>query len=149
MNTQPFSQTGQIIELYCEYLSVRHISLYVIIMTRTDFRLNPHSILVWMSRKFLLQRDTKFEVTATGNEPTTVYFINEQSPIKLNWPNDWALLWVLILRCIWLYFIIMSLTCFIVNPHSIFAWTSRNSLLRAGSKSEDSLTPTELEPTDT
>ena len=149
MNTEPFSQTGQMIELYCEYLCVGHIWLYVIIMTRTDFRLNPHSILAWMSRKFLLQRDTKFEVTATRNEPTTVYFINEQSPIKLNWPNDWALLWVLILCCIWLYFIIMSLTCFIVNPHSIFAWTSRNSLLRAGSKSEVSLTPAGLEPTDT
>ena len=31
-NTQPFRQTGQMIELCCEYLSVRHIWLYVLIM---------------------------------------------------------------------------------------------------------------------
>ena len=45
-NTQPFSQTGQMIELCCEYLSVRCIWLYVIIMSRTSFRVNPHSFWV-------------------------------------------------------------------------------------------------------
>ena len=32
------------IELCCEYLSVRCIWLYVLIMSRTRFRVNPHSI---------------------------------------------------------------------------------------------------------
>ena len=34
------------IELCCEYLSVRCIRLYVIMMSRTSFTLNPHSIVV-------------------------------------------------------------------------------------------------------
>ena len=42
-NTQPFSQTGQMIVPRCEYLSVRCIWLYVFIMSRTSLRVNPHS----------------------------------------------------------------------------------------------------------
>ena len=34
-------------------------------------------------------------MTATGLEPTTTYFVNEHSTIWPNWPNDWAVLWVL------------------------------------------------------
>ena len=49
MNTQPFGQTDQMIELYSEYLSVRCIWLYVLIISRTRFRVNPHSIVDWMS----------------------------------------------------------------------------------------------------
>ena len=37
---------------------------------------------------------------------------------------------------IWLYVLIMSSTHFRVNPHSIAAWMSRNSLLETGVKSE-------------
>ena len=37
---------------------------------------------------------------------------------------------------LWLYVLIMSRTCFRVNPHSIVAWMSRNSLLEGGTKSE-------------
>ena len=36
----------------------------------------------------------------------------------------------------WLYVLIMSRTRFRVNPHSIVAWISRNSLLETGAKSE-------------
>ena len=36
----------------------------------------------------------------------------------------------------WLYVFVMSRTCFGVNPHSIVAWMSRNSLLEVGAKSE-------------
>ena len=36
--------------------------LYVLAMSRTCFRVNPHSILAWMSRNFLLQTDVKSEV---------------------------------------------------------------------------------------
>ena len=34
-NTQPFGQTGQMIELCCEYLSVQCIGLYLPVMSRT------------------------------------------------------------------------------------------------------------------
>ena len=38
MNTHPFSQTCQMIELFCEYVPVGCIGLYVIIMSRTRFK---------------------------------------------------------------------------------------------------------------
>ena len=48
------------------------------------------------------------------------------------------LLWLEFLQdaLLWLYVLIMSRTCFIVNPHSIVARMSRNSLLETGAKSE-------------
>ena len=55
MNTQPFSQTGQGIELCCEYLSVRFIWLYIIIMSRTSFRVYPHSIVFLNIKELLAQ----------------------------------------------------------------------------------------------
>ena len=61
-NTQPFSQTGQMTELCCEYLSVRCIWLYVFIMSRTRFSVNPHSIVAWTSRNPLLEAGAKTEV---------------------------------------------------------------------------------------
>ena len=53
--------------------------LYVLIMPLTRFRVNPHCIVAWMSRKSLLEAGVKSEVqvTATGFEPRTTYFINE------------------------------------------------------------------------
>ena len=54
-NNQPFGETGQMIELFCEYLSVRCIWLYVFIMSRTSLRVNPHSTVPWMSRNSLLE----------------------------------------------------------------------------------------------
>ena len=59
------------IELRFEYLSVRCIWLYVLIMSRTRFRVNPHPIVAWMSRNSLLEVGAKSEikVTATGFEP--------------------------------------------------------------------------------
>ena len=42
------------IKLCCEYLSVRCIWLYVIIMSRTHLRVNPHSTFAWISRNSLL-----------------------------------------------------------------------------------------------
>ena len=55
MNTQPFGQIGQMIDLCCEYLPVRCIWLYVFIMSRTISKVNPHSTVAWMSRNSLLE----------------------------------------------------------------------------------------------
>ena len=60
-NTQPFSQIGQMIELGCEYLPVRCIWLYVIIMSRKHFRVNLDSIVGWISRKSKHTRYLKFK----------------------------------------------------------------------------------------
>ena len=47
--------------------------LYVLVMLRTRFRVNPHSIVTWMSRNSLFEAALKSEteVTATGLEPAT------------------------------------------------------------------------------
>ena len=52
--------------------------------------------------------------------------------------NFWAIFWAsqICSYFSWLHVIIMSRTRFRVNPHSIVAWMSRNSLLEAGTKSE-------------
>ena len=50
-NTQPFSQTGQKIELRCEHLSLRCIWLYV----TYEFRVNPHSLVSLNVRELLPQ----------------------------------------------------------------------------------------------
>ena len=50
------------IELCSEYLSVRCIWLYLLIMSRTRFRVNPLSIVAWMSRNSLLEAGAKSEV---------------------------------------------------------------------------------------
>ena len=38
----------------------KNITLYVLIMSRTRFRVNPHSIVAWMSRNSLLEAGAKF-----------------------------------------------------------------------------------------
>ena len=46
--------------------------MYALIMSYTRFRVNPISVVAWMSRDSLLQTGVKSEVwvTATGLEPT-------------------------------------------------------------------------------
>ena len=61
-NTQPFGWTDQMIELNCEFFFVWSIWLYVLVMSRTPLRVNPHSIFVWMSRNFFLKTDAICEV---------------------------------------------------------------------------------------
>ena len=86
------------IELCCENLSVRCIWLCILVMSRTSFTVNPHSIVVWTSRNSLLETGAKSEreLTATGLESRTTYFLNEHSTIWPNWPDDWAVFRVLI-----------------------------------------------------
>ena len=54
-------------------LQTKSYYLYVLIMSRTRFRVNPHPIVARMSRYSLLETDaiTEVSVTATGLEPTT------------------------------------------------------------------------------
>ena len=88
------------IEPTSEYFSARSIWLYVLVMSRTHFKVNPHSIVAWMSRKSLLKAGAKSQVyvTPTGLESRTTQFVNENSIIWPNWPNDWAVSWVLICK---------------------------------------------------
>ena len=86
------------IELSSEYLSLRCIWLYVLLMWRTRLWVNPHSTVAWLLRNYLLEAGAKSEgeVTVTGLEPRSTYFLNEHSTIWPNWSNDRAVFWVLI-----------------------------------------------------
>ena len=67
--------------------------------------------------------------------PTRKYCWIFMLPLWTNW--YWKLEQTHPTKCgDWLYVLVMSRTCFRVNPHSIVAWISRNSLLEAGAKSE-------------
>ena len=82
VNTQPFSQTGQTIELWCGYLSVRCIWQYVIIMSRTSFRVNVHSI-VSLNVKELLAQSTRYIWSLSDSKRigTHNHFVNKDSTI--------------------------------------------------------------------
>ena len=49
----------------------RSVCLHVLIMSRTRFRVNPHSIVVWMSRNFLLETGSISEVLSDCNGTRT------------------------------------------------------------------------------
>ena len=82
-NTHEFNQTGQLIELYCEYLSVWCIWLCVHIMSETLFRVIRHSIITSVLTNTYLETYEKpdVKVTATRVESTSTYFVNEHSSI--------------------------------------------------------------------
>ena len=62
------------------------------------FRVNPNSLVAWLSRNSLVEAGAESEgkVTATGLEPRTTSFLNEHSTIWANCPNDWAVFWLFI-----------------------------------------------------
>ena len=136
MNTQQFDQTGQMIELSCEYLSLWCIWLYVIIMSHTSFRVNPHSI-VCLNVKELLARSRRhiWSLSDSNVIRTHNHLVRKRTLNHLaDCPNDWAVFWVLLVRSIWLYVYIMSRTSVRVNPLSIvylnvkelLAWNRRH-----------------------
>ena len=59
MNTHPFRQAGQMIDLCCVYLYVRRIWLYDTIIAGTRFRMNLHSTFKsFLNVKYLLSGDS-------------------------------------------------------------------------------------------
>ena len=54
------------IDLHCEYSTLRFISLYVIILSRMHFRVNSHSIATSMSKNKLVEGGAKFEIELTN-----------------------------------------------------------------------------------
>ena len=62
MNTEPFSQIGQVILLCSELLSVRGIWLYVLVLPRTRLIVTPNFIVAWMWNDTLFEEGQKSEV---------------------------------------------------------------------------------------
>ena len=124
------------IELYHEYLSVWCIWLYVIIMWHTRFRVNPSDLNV----KELLARSRReiLSLSECNWTRTHNHFVRKPTHNHLAKLTKW-------LSCVVstdLYggfgcFIIMSRTRFRVNPDSIVAWMSWNSLLEADAETSD------------
>ena len=75
-NTQPFSEIGQMIELFSEYLSLRCIWLCVIIMSRTSFRVNLHPIVCLNVKKRLVQSRRHFWSLSDSNSETRTWHDN-------------------------------------------------------------------------
>ena len=71
------------IELRSELFPVLCIRLHAFFMSRTRSTVNPHSIIVWISRNLLREAGKKSEVyvTETGLERRTTWLINEHSVI--------------------------------------------------------------------
>ena len=78
------------IELCCEYLSVRCIWLYVFIMSRTRFRVNPHSI----ECGFTLKRVRDMIKTYSQMHRTDKYS-QHSSIIWPAWLNGWVFVYEL------------------------------------------------------
>ena len=123
------------INLSSEYLSIRCIWLYVLVMCRTLSWVNPHSIVAWMSRNSFLKACVKAEVSVAAFwlEPRTIWFVNEHSTIWPNWSNDWAVFGVLICTglstvcsCHLTYAIQSESTLYsCLNIKSFFSWSER------------------------
>ena len=71
--------------------------MYVIIMSRTRFRVNLHFIVASMSRNSLLETGAMSDVlvTTTRFEPTTSYFLNQHSTSWPVWLNGWVFVYEL------------------------------------------------------
>ena len=106
-------------------------------MSHTRFRVNLHSLVVWMSRNSLLETGTISEIymTATGFEPTTTQLVEHTKPFSKTSQMIELCFEYLSVWCIWRYVLIMSHTRFSVNLHSVVAWMSRKSLLEIGATS--------------
>ena len=86
------------IELCSEYLFVQCIWLYALLMLHMHFRVDPYSIVTWMSRKSLLKKRSKIWGLSDCN------WTPPQNHLVCNWTlnhlaklaNDWAVFWVLI-----------------------------------------------------
>ena len=102
-----FSQTGQMIEVCCEYLSVRCVWRYVITMSQTSFRVNPHPIVclnvkelhawsmchIWSSLTFRQTIECGFilklvcDLTITYSQMHRIDKYSQHSSII--WPTEW------------------------------------------------------------
>ena len=134
-NTQSFSQTGQMTELCCEHLFLQYIWLYVYVTY--VFQSESTTYIHLNVKEHLAQNRSKNLKTRTQNHLVCKQTLNHLAKLA----NMIRLCCeYLSVRCIWLFVLIMSSTRFRVNPHSIFTWLLRNSLLETGAKSEVAVT---------
>ena len=100
--TWPVGLTDQMISSCSEYLSVRCIWRYVIIASPMRMRVNPHSVVAWMSRKCLLDAGANITVKRIRDVITTCsqlhgtdMYSEHSSNIWSIWPNGWVFIYKL------------------------------------------------------
>ena len=104
-----FSQINQMVALLYErnrYLGLLKSGrwLYVIIMSRTSFRVNLHSIVAWMSRKEAPY--LKFKWQQRDSNPRPLSLLTNTQPFSQTGRMIKLCCEYLSVRCIWLYVII-------------------------------------------
>ena len=121
------------IELCCEYLSVRCIWLYVIIMTRTSFRVNPHAKVCLNFKELLAQSRRHIWSLSDSNETRTHNYLVRKRTL-----NHLAKLvkWLGCVVSTYLYdaFDCTLLSCHVrvrVNPNSIVCLNFKELLARS------------------
>ena len=116
------------IELSCENLHVRCIRLYVILISRTSFGVNPQSI-VFLNVKELLARCRRHIWSLNNSDEirTDNHLVRNRT---LNHLANLAK-WYLPVRCIWQYVIIISRITCRVNPHPVVCVNFKELLVRS------------------
>ena len=116
------------IELSCENLHVRCIRLYVILISRTSFGVNPQSI-VFLNVKELLARCRRHIWSLNNSDEIRT----DNHLVRNRTLNHLAKLpkWYLPVRCIWQYVIIISRITFRVNPHPVVCVNFKELLVRS------------------
>ena len=127
------------IELCCEYLFVRCIWLYVIIMSRTIFRVNPLSIVCLSVKELLAWSRPHIRSLSDSNEIRTHnHLVCKQTLNHLAKLAKW-------LSCVVSTYLYGAFDCMLLSYHvRVSEWIhtlecakiSRNSLLEAGVISE-------------
>ena len=113
------------IEVCCEYLSVRCIWMYVIITPRTSFRVNLNSLVCLNFKESPAWRRSHVWNLSKSNE------IRTHNHLVRNLPNDWGLLWVLIYIVHLTTTYLMSRRRFTVNPRPVFLLNVKEPLDRS------------------
>ena len=108
------------IELCCDYLSVWCIWLYFLIISSTRFRVNPHSIVAWLTRISCSKqaRNLTFKWLQLDSNPQPLSSYTNTQPFSQTSQMIELSCEYLSVECIWLYVLIMSCTRLRVNPHS-------------------------------
>ena len=97
---QPFKQAVQMSELCWDYFFVECISLYVLVISCTRFRVNPQTIVAWMSRNSWLEQAQYLKIKwlqrySNPKPHSRSTKINRLSKLV----NEYLLVW-----CNWLFF---------------------------------------------
>ena len=80
VKTQTFGQTGEMIKVCCEYSTVRCIWFYVIIMSRTNFRVNPLSTACLNIRELFARSRRDIGNLSDSNEiPTQSHLVSKRA----------------------------------------------------------------------